>query len=112
MSWEWRVCCVPCRMGRRLDFRMHGATIKVINTNMFRTSQGPSSGSHELRLTEVTSIVSVLAVALCMVSVWLHILTLGVCVCCTGQRFTPFTGATDTHTSPFCELVLMKTDYS
>jgi hypothetical protein len=27
---------------------------------MFRTSQGPSSGSHELRLTEVTSFCSVM----------------------------------------------------
>jgi uncharacterized membrane protein (GlpM family) len=45
---------------------------------MFRTSQGPSSGSHELRSTEVTGIGSVLAVAACMVSVWLHILTLSV----------------------------------
>jgi hypothetical protein len=40
---------------------------------MFRTSQGPSSGSHNLFLTEVTGFV-------CAVSVWLHILTLGVCV--------------------------------
>jgi hypothetical protein len=34
-----------------------------------------------LRLTEVTSFGSVLAFAACAVSVWLHILTLGVCVC-------------------------------
>jgi hypothetical protein len=47
---------------------------------MLRTSQGPLSGSHELRSTEVTSIGSVLVVAACMVSVWLHILTLGVYV--------------------------------
>jgi hypothetical protein len=42
---------------------------------MFRTWQDPSSGSHELRLTEVTSIGSVLAGAACVVSAWLHILT-------------------------------------
>jgi hypothetical protein len=42
---------------------------------MFRTSQCPSSGSHELLSTEVTSVGSLLAVAACMVSVWLHILT-------------------------------------
>jgi hypothetical protein len=48
---------------------------------MFRTWQCPSSGSHELRLTEVTSFVSVLAFSVCAVSVWRHILTLGGCVC-------------------------------
>jgi hypothetical protein len=42
---------------------------------MFRTFQGPSSGSRELRWTEVTSIGSVLGVVACMVSVWLCILT-------------------------------------
>jgi hypothetical protein len=52
---------------------------------MFRSSQGPSSGSRELCLTEVTDIGSVLPVVLCMVSVWLHILTVGVCVCGAGQ---------------------------
>jgi hypothetical protein len=46
---------------------------------MFRTSQGPSSGSRELCLTEVTGFVSVLAFSVCAVSVWLHIMTLGVC---------------------------------
>jgi hypothetical protein len=46
---------------------------------MFRTSQDPSSGSRELCLTEVTDIGSVLPVVWCMVSVWLQILTLGVC---------------------------------
>jgi hypothetical protein len=34
-----------------------------------------------LLLTEVTSFVSVLALSVCAVSIWLHILTLGVCVC-------------------------------
>jgi hypothetical protein len=48
---------------------------------MFRTSQGPSSGSRELCSTEVTDIGSVLPFVSCMVSVWLHILTLCVCVC-------------------------------
>jgi hypothetical protein len=42
---------------------------------MFRNAQGPSSVSHVLCSTEVTSVGSVLAVAACMVSVWLHILT-------------------------------------
>jgi hypothetical protein len=46
---------------------------------MFRTSWGPLSGSHKLLLTEVTSFVSVLAFSVCAVSIWLHILTLGVC---------------------------------
>jgi hypothetical protein len=55
---------------------------------MFRTSQGPSSGSHELRLTEVTRFGSVLAFAACAVSVWLHILALGVCAYCTVQSCT------------------------
>jgi hypothetical protein len=55
---------------------------------MFRTSQGPSSGSRELRLAEFTDIGSVLPVVSCMVSVWLHILTLGVCVCGAGQSCT------------------------
>jgi hypothetical protein len=48
---------------------------------MFRTSQGPSSGSHKLFLTEVTGFG-------CAASVWLHILTLGVCVCRIGQGCT------------------------
>jgi hypothetical protein len=55
---------------------------------MFRTSQGPSSGSHELCLTEVTDIGSVLPVVSRMASVWLRILTLVVCVCGAGQRCT------------------------
>jgi hypothetical protein len=50
---------------------------------MFRTSQGPSSGSHNLFLTEVAGF-------LCAVSVWLHILTLGVCVCRIGQGCTVY----------------------
>jgi hypothetical protein len=64
---------------------------------MFRISQGPSSGSRELCLTEVTDIGSVLAAVSCMVSVWLHILTLDVCVYCTDQRSTALTNAIDTH---------------
>jgi hypothetical protein len=64
---------------------------------MFWTLQGPSFGGHELRCTEVTSIGSVLAVAACLVSVWLHILTLDVCVCGAGQSYTALTGAIDTH---------------
>jgi formate-dependent nitrite reductase membrane component NrfD len=39
-----------------------------------------------LRLTEVTSFGSVLAFVACAVTVWLHILTLGVCVYCTGYQ--------------------------
>jgi hypothetical protein len=42
---------------------------------MFRTSQGPSSGSRELYLAEVTDIGSVLSVVSFIVSVWLRILT-------------------------------------
>jgi hypothetical protein len=38
-----------------------------------------------LLLTEVTGFVSVLAFSVCAVSVWLHILTLGVCVYRIGQ---------------------------
>jgi hypothetical protein len=52
---------------------------------MFQTSYGPSSGSHELLVTDVVSFGSVLAFAACADNVWLHILTLGVCAYCTGQ---------------------------
>jgi hypothetical protein len=51
---------------------------------MFRTSQGPSSGSRELCFTEITDIGSVLPVVSCMFNVWLHILIPGVCVCVSG----------------------------
>jgi hypothetical protein len=51
---------------------------------MFRTSWGPSSGSRELRLTEVTSFGSVLAISVCAVNIWL--------------RSTALTSAIGTHT--------------
>jgi hypothetical protein len=65
---------------------------------MFSTWQGPSSESHELRWTEVTSIGSVLAVAACMVSVWLHTLTIDVCVPIAPAKLynTALTGPIDT----------------
>jgi hypothetical protein len=47
---------------------------------MFRTSQGPSSGSRELCFTEVTDIDSVLAVVFFVVSVWLQILTVKIII--------------------------------
>jgi hypothetical protein len=56
---------------------------------MLWTSQLPSSGGRELYLTEVTDIGSVLPVVSCMVNVWLHILTLGVCVSTTLVRDAP-----------------------
>jgi hypothetical protein len=57
-----------------------------IHCNMFRTSQVPSSGSRELCLTEVTDIGSVLPFVSCMVSVWLHILTVEIIMGLTHPR--------------------------
>jgi hypothetical protein len=53
-----------------------------------------------LLLTEVTGFVSVLAFSVCAVSIWLHILTLGVCAYRTGQslQLTAHTEKANTET--------------